>query len=158
MRTARLCYVAVNEGKRSTMEEEPVKSLDFVVQPSPESRLLIDVKGRQFPGGKATEPRFIWQNWCTQEDIDGLLRWEHQFGNGSQALLVFMYHLLPSVDIPLGTDDLWIWKKRRYLIRAISVQSYREVMRVRSPKWKTVHLKMADFRSLIRPFREWINR
>jgi hypothetical protein len=156
LRAQRLCFIAVNESKRSSIEEEPIKSLDFVVTVQPQQQLLIDIKGRKFPGGSAEKPRPIWQNWCTLDDINGLSRWQEQYGSSSTGLLVFMYHLLPCVEVPLGTDDLWVWKRRRYLLRAMTVQSYREAMRIRSPKWRTVHLRTTDFRERIRPLSDWL--
>jgi hypothetical protein len=156
LRDARLCFVAVNESKRSTLEDEPVKSLDFIVTPHPEVQLLIDIKGRKFPSGNALRPRYTWQSWCTRDDVDGLGRWQEQYGPRSTALLVFMYSLQPLVEVPLGTADFWVWKKRRYLLRGISIDSYREAMRPRSPKWNTVHLRSADFSRRIRPISDWL--
>ncbi|MCE9529824.1 MAG: HYExAFE family protein, partial [Planctomycetes bacterium] len=127
---------------------------DFIVHAHGE-RLLIDVKGRKYPGGKNDKPTYVWQNWSTQDDIDGLDRWERQFGSGSLGLLVFIYHLAPTVELPPGTVDLWHWRGRRYLMRAISVADYKQSMRIRSRKWGTVYLPGPAFRSTIRPFRDF---
>jgi hypothetical protein len=78
------------------------------------------------------------------------------FGPGSQGLLVFAYQLLPSVALPDDTDDLWTWRGRRYLLRAIPVSAYRQHMRVRSPKWGTVGLPGQVFRELVRPFHHFV--
>ena len=51
--------------------------------------------------------------------------------------------------------DLWAWRGRQWLIRAISVSTYRQHMRSRSPKWATVALPAAAFRALVRPFQEF---
>lgn len=151
LRDARLAYVAVDEAKRATLDDEPVKSVDFIVHGA--SKLLIDVKGRKFPGGSEQKPTFSWQNWSTRDDVEGLERWEQQFGPGYLGLLVFMYHVLPVVDLPLGTVDLWHWRGRRYLLRAVAAGEYRLSMRVRSPRWGTVHLPGAAFQQAVRPFR-----
>lgn len=153
LRDARLSYVAVDEARRTTLEDEPVKSLDFVVYGKEDARLLIDVKGRQFPGGKAAKPSFVWQNWSTEEDVDGLERWERRFGVGYRGLLVFIYHLLPVVDLPPGTPDLWHWRGRRYLVRAVAVGDYKTAMRPRSRRWGTVYLPGREFQTRVRPFR-----
>ena len=153
LRDARLAYMPVDESRRTTLDDEPVKSLDFIVHGLGERKLLVDVKGRKFPGGSDEKRTFIWQNWSTREDIDGLERWEKLFGAGSLGLLVFIYHLLPMVDLPPGTVDLWHWRGKRYLLRAVPVLEYKEVMRERSKKWGTVHLPGPVFRSLVRPFR-----
>jgi hypothetical protein len=52
LRDARLGYTAVDESRRTSLDDEPVKSLDFIVYGGGDSKLLVDVKGRKFPGGK----------------------------------------------------------------------------------------------------------
>ncbi len=153
LRDARLGYVAVDESRRATLDDEPVKSVDFIVYGSRDARLLVDVKGRKFPGGKPEKFSFSWQNWSTLDDVDGLQRWQERFGDGYRGLLVFMYHILPVVDLPPGTPDLWYWRGRRYLIRAVPVADYKLAMRSRSPKWKTVYLPGPAFQASVRPFR-----
>ena len=56
-----------------------------------------------------------------------------------------------SLNISGDTDDLWTWRGRRYLLRAVAAADYRRHMRVRSPKWGTVALPCAAFRELVRP-------
>ena len=158
LRHTRLTTVAVDESRRSTLDDEPIKSLDFIVYGPEDARLLIDVKGRKFPGGKGERRSFAWQNWSTQEDVDGLIRWEQRFGVGYRGLLLFMYYLLPMVELPLGTRDVWNWRDRRYLLRAVSVRDYQRGMRVRSPRWGRVHLPGATFRKIVRPFSDFLRR
>jgi hypothetical protein len=148
----RLCYVAVDETRRAFLGETRVKNLDFIVHGTGGARLLVDVKGRRFPTGPAGKQRRVWECWSTQEDVDGLERWAELFGAGYLGLLVFTYQLLPEVTLPEDTDDLWTWRGRRYLLRAIPVDEYRARLRVRSPKWGTVDLPGAVFRELNRPF------
>ncbi len=155
LRDRRLGYVAVDEAHRATLDDEPVKSLDFVVYGSNGAKLLVDVKGRRFPGGKKDRPRRVWESWSTREDIDGLGRWAERFGPDYTGLLVFVYRILPAVRLPLGTRDLWLCRGRTYLLRALTVDDYRRHMRVRSPRWGTVHLPGATFRELVRPFRDF---
>ncbi|HEY8504039.1 MAG TPA: HYExAFE family protein, partial [Gemmataceae bacterium] len=100
-------------------------------------------------------PRKVWENWSERDDVEGLLRWAGRFGPGAVGLLVFVYHLLPTVALPEGTPDLWHWRGRRYLIRAVEAGAYRRRMRVRSPRWGTVCLATADFRAIVRPFCEF---
>jgi hypothetical protein len=156
LRGRRLGYVAVDEAHRSSLDDEPVKSLDFVVYGANGSKLLIDVKGRRFPGGPKDRPRRVWETWSTREDIDGLDRWAERFGDGFVGLLVFVYRIQPTVLLPLGTPDLWVWRDRFYLMRAVPVEDYRRRMKVRSPKWGTVMLPSAAFQDLVRPFRDFV--
>jgi len=151
LRARRLGYVAVDETHRASLDDEPVKSLDFVVYGPAGARLVVDVKGRRFPSGKKGRQRRVWESWSTQEDIDGLARWARRFGPGYQGLLVFAYHVLPEVTLPEDTENLFVWRRRRYLLRAVDVDDYRRHLRVRSPRWGTVCLPHAAFRKLVRP-------
>jgi hypothetical protein len=157
LRARRLGYVAVDEARRATLDDEPVKSLDFVVYGANGAKLLVDVKGRRFPGGPKDRPRRVWETWSTREDIDGLGRWTERFGPGYIGLFVFVYRVGPNVLLPLGTPDLWAWRDRFYLLRAVTLDDYRRRMRVRSPKWGTVMLPTAAFRDLARPFRDFVS-
>jgi hypothetical protein len=156
LRARRLGYVAVDEAHRATLDDEPVKSLDFVVYGANGSKLLVDVKGRRFPGGPKDRPRRVWETWSTRDDIDGLDRWAERFGDGFVGLLAFVYRIQPTVLLPLGTPDLWMWHDRFYLLRAVTVEDYRRHMRVRSPRWGTVMLPSAVFRDVVRPFRDFV--
>jgi hypothetical protein len=147
-----LCYVAVDETRRASLGDVRVKSLDFIVYGADGARLLVDVKGRRFPGGKPPRQRRVWENWSMREDVDGLAQWETLSGPGYQGLLVFTYHLGPAVALPEDVEDLWTWRGRRYLLRAVAADDYRRHMRTRSPKWQTVHLPLPIFRGLVRPF------
>jgi hypothetical protein len=148
----KLCYVGVDETRRPMMGETRVKSLDFIVYGMTGARLLVDVKGRRFPSGSKVKPRRVWECWSLHEDIDGLQRWAELSGPGYRGLLVFTYLLAPEIAVPDDTDDLWSWRGRRYLLRAILVDDYQPHMRVRSPRWGTVFLPNRIFRDLVRPF------
>jgi hypothetical protein len=147
----RHCYVAVDETRRSVLGETRVKNLDFIVHGESGARLLVDVKGRRFPGGSRQKPRRVWESWAAQEDVDGLSRWANLFGNGFRGVLVFTYHIMPYVELSEDVEDLWTWRGRRYLLRAVDVDDYREHMRIRSPRWGTVHLPRDAFRQIVRP-------
>jgi hypothetical protein len=148
-----LCYVAVDETRRACLGDTPVKNLDFIVLGLTGARLLVDVKGRQFPGGPPERPRYTWESWSTQEDVDGLGSWTRLFGPDYLALFVFMYRVLPTVALEVDTPDLWEFRGDRYLLRAVTLDEYAVHLRVRSPKWGTVDLPSAAFRRLARPFR-----
>src|SRR3712207_6638542 len=91
LRAHGLCHVAADETRRARLGETPVKNLDFIVLGLTGARLLVDVKGRVFPGGPDDKPRYVWESWSTQEDIDGLTSWGRLFGPGYLPLFVFVY-------------------------------------------------------------------
>jgi hypothetical protein len=148
----RLCYVAVHEGRRSYLGDTRVKNLDFIVHTPGGLGLLVDVKGRRFPGGTTDKPRRVWQCWSNEEDVDGLVRWEKVFGQGYHGVLVFSYLLGPHEMPTDELGDLWTHQGQRYLLRGITVEDYRQHLRVRSPRWRTVHVPLAAFREASRPF------
>src|SRR5204863_5701228 len=100
-------FVAVDEARRSLLGDAEVKSLDFIVVGPDDARLVVDVKGRRFPGGPAGKPRKTWENWSTREDVDGLLRWAERFGPAFRGVLAFVYHVLPTVALPGHTPDVF---------------------------------------------------
>ncbi len=52
-------FVAVDEARRSLFDDESVKSLDFIIVGPRDAKLVVDVKGRQFPGGSADKPHAL---------------------------------------------------------------------------------------------------
>src|SRR5882724_5773593 len=95
----RLGYVAVDETRRALLGDAPVKSLDFLLFGRDGARLVIDIKGRRFPGGRPDKPRWVWESWSFREDVEGLQRWADMAGPGFRALLVFNYLLHPCVEL-----------------------------------------------------------
>ncbi len=155
----RLCYVAVDEARRSLWGDDPLKSVDFIVFGAGGDGLLVDVKGRRYPAGPPGRPRRQWECWSTAADVEGLERWQKLFGPGFRSLLVFAYDVDPAEEPPGLAEELWAWRGRRYLFRAVAVSDYRPHLRVRSRRWQTVTLPRAAFRALARPFdaytRDW---
>ncbi|MEZ6143285.1 MAG: HYExAFE family protein [Zavarzinella sp.] len=156
LRDRRLSYIAVDESRRTLMNDEGIKSVDFLVHSREGGRLLIDIKGRKFPYICNGTPRYTWHNWVNRRDISDLLRWQESFGEQYLALIVFMYWLGPMVDLPAPTPDLWHWKGARYLVRAVAVEDYAPVMSLRSEVWDTMHVSTEAFRDLVRPFSDFL--
>ena len=100
-----VAVVPVVEARRSYLDAAEVKSPDFLVVGPDDARLVVDVKGRKFPGGPAGSPRKMWENWSTREDIDGLSRWSDRLGDGFRGVLAFVYEVLPTVALPAGTPE-----------------------------------------------------
>src|SRR4051794_40744799 len=151
LQAQRLCYVAVDETRRALLDDAPVKSLDFLVFGRDGARLVIDVKGRRFPGGPAEKPRRVWETWSFREDVDGLQRWADLAGPGFRGLLVSAYRLPPPIEMDARTPALHAFRGRRSLSRAGGACASHRHMRVRSPRWGTVCLPLGVFRSLVRP-------
>ena len=153
-----VAVVPVDEARRSYLDTDDVKSPDFIVVGPDDAKLVVDVKGRKFPGlsgGKAVK---TWQNWVETGDIDGLTRWAGRFGDGFRGVIAFVYHVLPSVILPDDTPDLFAFRDRVYLARGIDADDYRDHMKPRSPRWGTVDLPAADFRRLVKPFTYYLQR
>jgi hypothetical protein len=157
LQARRLTYVAIDEARRSILGDGPVKSLDFLVFGPSGTKLCVDIKGRRFPAGPPSNPRRVWECWSFEDDIDGLDRWSRLAGEGFRGLLVFAYCLGRDVELPDTTADLHPFRGRRYLFRGIDADDYRDRMRVRSPRWKTVDLPRYDYRALVRPFGEFVS-
>ncbi len=156
LRDLGIAVVPIDEARRSYLDSEEIKSPDFIVVGPHRARLVVDVKGRQFPSLSAGKSRKTWQNWSTAGDIDGLTRWSGRFGDGFQGVLAFVYHVLPSVSLPHDTPDLFAYKGRTYLARGVDVHEYRVHMKARSPRWSTVDLPTAAFRQLVKPFTDFL--
>lgn len=153
-----LGYIAVDETRRSVFGATPLKSLDFIVHTPDGVHLLIDVKGRRYPAGPPEKPRRIWECWSTRDDLVALEQWGRLFGPEYEGMLLFMYDVTaPEVCLD-DQEDVWIWRERRYLLRAIPAEVYGMHMRVRSPRWNTVDLPGPLFRRLVQPFSYFVRR
>jgi hypothetical protein len=143
-------YVAVDEAKKALFNNSSLKSFDFVVYGKSSGNLLIDVKGRKCSTNSAKRS---FQTWATQDDIEDLTQWEQVFGDGFRGLLLFSYW----IDPPLAEEPgMFLFKDHWYWLFGVDLGEYRNRMRVRSPKWKTVALPTADFRELARPIESWL--
>ncbi len=156
LRGCGVAVVPIDEARRSYLDADEVKSPDFIVVGSDDAKLVVDVKGRKFPGGPPGKPRKVWENWSTRDDIDGLTRWAARLGSGFRGVLAFVYDLQPTVALPADTPDVFPFRDHTYLIRGVSAADYATSMRGRSPRWRTVHLPTAAFRQLVRPFTHFL--
>jgi hypothetical protein len=148
--------VPVVEARRSYLDPGEVKSPDFIVLAPRDARLVVDVKGRVFPGGTGGKERGTWQNWCKREDVESLVRWASRFGPGFRGVLAFVYDVALRLELPPDTPDQFAFRGRLYLFRGVHATDYRRHMRTRSPRWHTVHLATADFRALVKPISNFL--
>lgn len=150
LRRCGVVALGIDESRRSQVEGEPLKSMDYLVL-SLGGHYIVDIKGKRYPGGTPQRPRRVWENWVFQDDINGLTRWEETLGPSFTSLIVFTYRLEETVFPGLRADDLIDLNGQRYLFRAIPVTDYASRMKQRSPRWDTVDLSRDDYRALVRP-------
>jgi hypothetical protein len=156
LRERGVAALPIVEARRSYLDDDSVKSPDFLVVGPADARLVVDVKGRKF-GGTASKPRRIWQNWCERDSVESLERWAEHFGPGFRGVLAFVYHLAPELELPPETPDVFAFRDALYLVRGVEVTDYRAAMRTRSPSWATVHLPTAAFRKVVKPFSHFLS-
>ena len=146
LRQRRIPYVAVDESRRSLLEQASLKSMDFIVHSSTGENLLVDVKGRRYPtagnGGR-------WENWVTADDVESLLRWEEVFGAGYRAVFVFAYDIEPGHEEDF--EEVFPFRDRQYSYFGVAACDYRAVMTTRSPRWETVCVARKPFAALRSP-------
>jgi hypothetical protein len=143
-------YVAVDEAKKALFATAKLKSFDFVVYSKKGPNLLVDVKGRSCRNRAA---RTGFESWSTEQDITDLQQWKQVFGDGFEAVLIFVYH----VNAPLQPDPgMFEFRDKWYLLMGVDLNEYRNHMRRRSAKWATVSLPAVAFRDLARPIELWL--
>ncbi len=140
-------YVAVDQAKKAIFTDAAVKSFDFLVYSASGPNLLVDVKGRKFPdsarGASRTASR-AWENWITQDDVDGLREWQKVFGRDFLATIVFAYWLQgPPHRAPF--EDVHVYRGRCYAFVVVPLEDYASAARTRCEKWRTVSVAAADF-------------
>lgn len=156
LRARSIPFIAVDEAKRTLLGDGDVKSLDFIIVGPNDAKLVVDVKGRKYPGGTVAKPSMTWQNWTSLDDVEGLERWATVLGPGYRGVLAFAYQIRPPFVLPTDTKDLFSFREHAYLMRAVEVTAYRAAMRRRSPKWGTVSLPVAAFRRSVKPFSDFL--
>lgn len=143
-----------------------LKSFDFVIYGKPggpDSNLLAEVKGRRVgrrpaggrspshaEGARASVNVRRLDSWVTLEDIASLRVWERLFGPEFRAAFVFVYWC--DEVMPDGLfQECFEHRGRWYAVRAVLVEDYARVMRVRSPRWGTVHVPPQLFERISQP-------
>ncbi len=153
LRSRQIAYVAVDEAKKAIFRDARLKSFDFIVYTERGNNWLTDIKGRRWkarPGGG----RPAWENWVTQDDLDGLLQWQEVFGVGFRGIFVFAYGVTPGDGAP--AELVHVFRDEHYIFAGVPVEQYREHARVRSPKWGTINMPVREFAALVRPIADWL--
>ncbi len=153
LRARQVPYVAVDEAKRAAFRDAKLKSFDFIVYSQSNTNWLVDVKGRRWAARKRTcKP--AWENWVTQDDLDGLAQWQGVFGDGFRALLVFAYWLQVEAEPP--PDIVHVFREERYVFAGVPLDDYQLHARMRSPKWGTVNMPTREFARHVQPIAGWL--
>ncbi len=148
LREQRVAYVAVNEQRRSLVAQGSLKNLDFIVSPSNNVSLLIDIKGRRFPSGNRQKQ--YWRNWSTWDDLQSMARWQEKMGSGSCSLFVFAYELVGTRS-PVEPSQVYEFRDRWYAFLAVRIADYIHFCRPLSTAWQTVTMPTRLFRQAAFP-------
>jgi len=140
----RIEYESVDEHKRTAFGRSDVKSFDFLLYPPNRPAVIAEVKGRRFKAASLAKMAGF-ECWVTIEDIEGLTRWQRIFGEGHQAIIVFVYKI-ENVDVDFDGRNYFDFDSNRYMFFCIRLEDYRRHMKRRSPKWQTVTLPADKFR------------
>lgn len=153
LRAKQIPYVRVDDARRALFGDEhnpsSRKSFDFVVYSSIGPNLLIDVKGRKHTGRSARS----LDNWVRQADIDSLAQWETIFGDDFLGAFAFLYRCDAQPPDALFRE-VFQFGDRWYALLAIRLEDYRQHLKRRSGKWKTVNIPTRRFAELAAPLRD----
>jgi hypothetical protein len=152
LQASQIAYVAVDEAKRAAFRDAKLKSFDFIVYSTRGANWLVDIKGRRWGNKRGAKPS--WENWVTQEDLDGLEQWQEVFGDGFRALFVFAYWLQTDGTPP--PEITHEFRDQTYVFAGVPLDAYKLHARVRSPKWGTVNMPRAAFAEHVRPLVSWL--
>jgi hypothetical protein len=151
----------------ATATTPSLKSFDFVLY-GEGVNLLAEVKGRRIGRARSAtasplnpalalsparpprrRPRL--ESWVTLEDVRSLQAWEQLFGPEFQAAFLFVYWC--DEQPPDGLfQEIFEHRGRWYAVRAVTVDHYAKVMKVRSPSWGTVDITPSLFEQISQPF------
>jgi len=149
LRDRRIPYVAVDESRRSLLDDHSIKSPDFLVTPAGgDAAWLVDVKGRRFPSGKTNKQ--YWKNWSTGDELRSLAQWTKLFGPNFAGALVFAFNVVGD-RAPLPREKLFEYRGALYGFVAVRLEQYLGFARPISPRWDTVSMPAARFRQLADP-------
>lgn len=172
LRSRRVPYVAVDEAKKAILPEgQPLsvqireeglpprsaalKSFDFVIY-GEGTNLLVEIKGRRIARrtlavSQSKSSRGRLDTWVTLDDVESLGSWGRLFGPEFAAAFVFVYWCDEQPPDALF-EEIFEHRGRWYALRAVSLADYTSAMKVRSLRWRTVHLPAAAFDRLSVPF------
>ncbi|MCU0913656.1 MAG: HYExAFE family protein [Planctomycetes bacterium] len=137
-------YVRSDEHKRLGSLRQSIKNFDFLLLPRPDRKVIAEVKGRTFRGASLAELAGL-DCWVTLDDIQSLQVWREALGRDHEAVFVFAYRVTQA-DVDFNGCEVVSLSLDRYVFFCLGLDDYRQHMRRRSPKWRTVTLSADDFR------------
>ncbi len=141
-----------------------LKSFDFVLY-GRGMNLLVEVKGRRvgrprrrgsadlahlLVADRKPPPRVRLDSWVTYDDVESLTRWQALFGPEFEAAFVFVYWCDEQPPDALF-EEICEHRGRWYAIRAVTLGAYARSMKIRSARWRTVHVPPAVFERISHP-------
>lgn len=150
----RIPYMRADENKRAQFGYSDIKSFDFLVEASGGRTIIAEVKGRTFRGTSLAKMA-SFECWVTNEDVDGLGKWQQVLGDGHQAVFIFAYKI-ENVEVDFDGLDALDIDGRRYVFFCVTQEDYRRFMKRRSPRWRTVTLPADKFREAAVHINEFI--
>lgn len=148
----KLSYVSIDQSKCPEYQNGPVKNFDFLVRPDTDTPILVELKGRTFKGTSLAGLKGL-DAWVTFEDVRSLSLWLDQYRRekpAARAVFVFAFRFA-NIDIETDGWEVYDYAGRRFLFLGMPVDRYLEYMKIRSPKWQTVHLASQDFGTMAMP-------
>ncbi len=137
-------YIVIDESRRVALGRAKLKSFDFLLYPPNGQVIIAEVKGRAFKGTSFAKLAGF-ECWVTADDIDGLANWQQVFGPTHTAAFIFAYKI-ENIDVDFDGREVFDYNADRYIFFAVKLDDYRQFMKRRSPKWKTVTLPADKFR------------
>ena len=143
-------YVPASKTHKGVFSGARIKSFDLLVYPGTARHWIVDVKGRQFPYRSSKGARRYWENWVSQEDLDGLGEWQRVFGDDFEARFVFAY-LLDGPPDRWPPGPAFEVGDQRFAFMTVALVDYRSHCRRRSSSWDTVSVPRDAFRQIVQP-------
>ncbi|MCI0499049.1 MAG: HYExAFE family protein [Planctomycetales bacterium] len=145
-------FVFIDQAKRIPQEQGDIKNFDFLLWPDSPRPLLTEVKGRTFHGTSLAGLKGL-DGWVTFEDVQALSCWLGVFQKeklDANAVFVFVFRL-EQIDVETDGWPVYDCSGQRFLLLAVPLERYRDRMKLRSPRWRTVCLAPGDFRAVAVP-------
>lgn len=151
-------FISIDQSKRFAALEDGVKNFDFLLFPDSDCPVLVELKGRTFHGSTLAGLKGL-DGWVPFEDVEALGHWQAVFEaekGDCRAVFVFVF-AFEQIDVETDGRAVYDFGDRRFLMLAVGLDSYRELMKPRSGRWQTVSVGADDFRQIVVPVETIIN-